>query len=283
MPRTNADGSPIETAIAKFPEGLVTRGRYSRHTLIGANRYMLQLMASFEDWVGSSVSSEELLENARLSEEHVQKAAAIELLGGERSEGEVSLRVRVSNLAGHKLPTGYPTRRVWIHLVARGSDGTTVFESGGHDAEGRIVVGDEDQPHHHEISSSEQVQIYEQVLVDAEGHRTLRALDVDAVQKDNRILPNGWSNSHPEIARIRPVGVEGDASFGAGVDETDYRFTASGNGQLTIDVALLYQSVPPSALDEVATYKTAASERFRSMAEAADNAPIVMAEASTQL
>jgi cytochrome c553 len=281
MPRTNEDGTPIATAIAKFPEGLNPRGRYSQHTLIGGNSFMLRLMATYSDWVGSNIADEELLANAELSEEHLRKAASLEVVDATVQGDEAVVSVRIDNLAGHKLPTGYPTRRAWLHVTARDLAGTIVFESGGYDADGRITTrANSDavaEAHANEITEG-QVQIYEQVLVDADGLPTLQALNVSAVLKDNRILPKGWSDTHEQIARIRPIGVEGDDNFGAGADTVRYRFSAGGNSQLEVEVELLYQSVPPAAIDATAAFRTAASERFVDMATQIDNRPIRMAE-----
>ncbi len=280
MPRTNEDGTPIATAIAKFPDSLSARGRYSKHTLIGGNSYMLRLMAAYSDWVGSNVPAEELEANALLSEEHLRTAAILEIPVANRSGNDVHIEVRVENETGHKLPTGYPTRRVWLHLVARNANDQVVFESGGFDSEGRIV-GLDDQPvlaHRSEITRSDQVQVYEQVLVDSQGVPTLRSLNADAVAKDNRILPKGWSDSHEQIARIRPIGVDGDSDFVAGSDTVSYDFATTETSQLSIRVELLYQSIPPKAIDTTAGYRTAASERFVMMAKTRDNRPIQMAE-----
>jgi len=49
--------------------------------------------------------------------------------------------IAVTNRSGHKLPTSYPSRRVWVHLRVRDdSSGATVFESGGPGADGRIAT-----------------------------------------------------------------------------------------------------------------------------------------------
>src|SRR6185503_19699882 len=47
---------------------------------------------------------------------------------------DATIRVRVVNLTGHKLPTGYPEgRRMWIHLVVTDAYRQTIFESGNYD------------------------------------------------------------------------------------------------------------------------------------------------------
>lgn len=47
-----------------------------------------------------------------------------------------------TNLAGHKLPTAYPSRRAWIHLSVRDAGGALLFESGAMRPDGSIVGND---------------------------------------------------------------------------------------------------------------------------------------------
>ena len=77
------------------------------------------------------------------------------------SSEAIALDVRVSNLAGHKLPPAYPSRRAWLRV--RGAAGRTVFESGAVRPDGSIAGNDEDlaadrwQPHHDVIQEAGQV------------------------------------------------------------------------------------------------------------------------------
>jgi len=79
-----------------------------------------------------------------------------------RGEGEaIALDVRVSNLAGHKLPPAYPSRRAWLRV--RDAAGCTVFESGAVRPDGSIAGNDKDlaadrwQPHHDVIREAGQI------------------------------------------------------------------------------------------------------------------------------
>ena len=49
--------------------------------------------------------------------------------GAPRARG-LDFDVDVRNLTGHKLPTGYPSRRAWLHVAVRDGGGRLVFESG---------------------------------------------------------------------------------------------------------------------------------------------------------
>src|SRR5690606_7623343 len=147
-----------------------------------------------------------------------------------REGGELVVVVRVENLTGHKLPTGYPSRRIWLHLTASVA-GAVVFESGAPASLPRA------QPHHDTITSADEAQIWEATLVDISGAPTHRALDARRYSKDNRILPQGFAPSGSDRTRTEVVGVIADASFVPGSDDVTYRFAAPANA--TIDVELL--------------------------------------------
>jgi len=114
----------------------------------------------------------------------------------------------VEDVSGHKIPTGYPSRRVWIHFLVRERNGHTVFESGALTAQGLIQGNDNDadagryEPHYNEISSGEQVQIYESIMGDRQGVPTTGLLSAVRFLKDNRLLPVGFNKNTagPDIA-----------------------------------------------------------------------------------
>jgi hypothetical protein len=283
MPTVDADGNAIVAAIAKFPEGLTAREPYGQHSFVGGNSFMLRLLADNTAWAGIAVPAAEIMASAERNDRHLETSATIEIAGIERQGDEVEVTVDVNNFAGHKLPTGYPTRRVWIHLEVRDPSDALIFESGGFDVDGRLLVGgDGHQAHRDVITDSDQAQVYDLVLGDSKGRATFSALAAATVLKDNRILPQGWSSSAAGASRIAPAGIAGDSNFGAGRDSVRYRIWTSASA-LTVRAELLYQSVPPETIDEVATSAEAAATRFVAMARVAVNTPITIAVAEDSL
>src|SRR5207302_3000973 len=95
------------------------------------------------------------------------QSARVSIRNLESTSSGLSMEVLVENLSGHKLPTAYPSRRVWLHFVVRDRNGQAVFESGALNADGSIRGNRNDsdplqfEPHYREFTNPVQVQIYE--------------------------------------------------------------------------------------------------------------------------
>ena len=150
------------------------------------NRYRADL--------GVVATAADLETSLKATVDNLQKSTAeLSIDRAERVGGRVIADVRVRNLTGHKLPTGYPSRRAWLHVTVRDRSGRVVFESGALAPNGAIAGNDNDadalgvEPHHTEIRASEQVQIYESVMGDAAGRPTTGLLTGVRYLKDNRL------------------------------------------------------------------------------------------------
>jgi len=281
VPTTDDAGRAITTVVAGFPEGLRLRAPVGRHTFVGGNAYMLNVMADAVDWLGAGVSAGELRASAQRSVEHLGGAAKVAVT---RASPE-TFTVQVQNLTGHKLPTGYPSRRMWLHVtVALG--GATIFESGHVDDLGQIVDATGTplprQPHRDEIAAADEVQIWEARLVDGDGEPTHRALDARRYGKDDRILPEGFAPAPIDVARLEPVAVVADPTFLPGSDTVTYRVPGLASGA-TVIVELLYQTLAPETVDAIAATTTPASVKFVELVRARPPAPVVMMRSSTTL
>ena len=86
----------------------------------------------------------------------------------------------------------------------RDGGNAAVFESGGFDPTGATRGNDNDadplgyERHHDEITGSDQVQVYEPVMVDENGAVTTGLLTGVRYVKDNRLLPRGFDKTTPE-------------------------------------------------------------------------------------
>ena len=168
-----AQPTPVTSVLGEPREGL------SRHDFRGANFLMLGLLNRFRTDLGVVARPAELDAAAMRSKAFLQGSSAtvsVERAGIERDRLVADIVVR--NLAGHKLPTAYPSRRVWLHFEIHDGQGRLVFSSGGVEPSGAIAGNDNDQdgtrfePHYREIRSPGEVQIYEAIMGTANQDRS---------------------------------------------------------------------------------------------------------------
>jgi hypothetical protein len=256
-----------------------TRGLapFGKHHFVGGNAFMLGLMR--QDRLGANtlalVADPASFDAAIARTENGLSQASATLAASACVDAEtLTVDVTVTNLTGHKLPTGFPNRRIWLHARVVDALGATVFESGGVDAGGEIVGLDGDyEPHHQTITRSDQIQVYEAVMGDLYGRPTQRLLYAARYLKDNRILPAGMLSDVAD-AEVRPVGVATDANFGNGQDRVSYAVSRAGfRAPFTITVELLYQATPPRPVAALVAYSSAEIDRFMALYRAASNLP----------
>jgi len=192
--------------------------------------------------------------------------------------------VTVSNLSGHKFPTGFPSRRAWLHVTVLDGSGATIFESGRPEPTGAIAGNDNDadaarfEPHYDLITDPAQVQIYEPIVGDTDGAVTTTLLRGDHYLKDNRVLPAGFDPAEASPS-VSPAGeVEHDGSFTGGSDTIIYDIDISGvTGSLTIEVELLYQSIGYRWAANLIEGGGPEIDRFRAALDAVANTPVRIA------
>ena len=152
--------------------------------------------------------------------------------------------------------------------------------------DGSIVGNDNDadplkfEPHHSEITSPEQVEIFEPILGDMNGHVTTGLLSAVKYLKDNRILPAGFdkSTAEPDIAVVG--GAHDDPGFAGGSAVIRYAIRG-GQGPYQVKAELWYQPIGFRWAHNLEPYKAAEPQRFVSYYEAdSRKSAIVLAEAS---
>ncbi len=256
------------------------------HSFTGANAFMLRLLNANAEAVNLTAEDEQMqVAIDRVTEQLQTNSAALTLDMVSVEEDILTVEVTVQPLTGHKLPSGYPSRRAWLHLTLTDEAGNILFESGAVENNGLIVGNDNDsdstqyEPHYVQITAPDQVQIYEPIMVNTEGQVTTDLLLGAAYLKDNRLLPDGFdfAAADPDIA---PYGVAAeDPDFKAGSDTVVYQIEAGQTtSSLTVSVELLYQSIGYRWVENLRTFDTLEGDQFFGIYDASDNFPIVVAE-----
>jgi len=297
LPQHDVDGEAIVTRLAHNPPGgdfpfIEPRQPFGRHLLVGGNTLMLSILRDNAEALGVTAPREAFDATIAATRQQLQeRAAGLSISLAEAEGGRVAIDVTITNRTGHKLPTGHPSRRMWLEVIARDENGAVVFASGRCDASGRILdangevlatelAGGPIEPHRDRVESGDQFASYRGVIADRAGLPTHTLLQGAGWYIDDRILPSGWDPEHPDAEVTRPAGVTGDDNFQPGKDSVRYSFPATSAEGLTIEARLLYQSVSTRWVAEVARFETPEVAKFLAMWEAADREPEVLARAS---
>lgn len=268
------------TRIARNPMGfdflIPVRDGYRGHAFVGGNAFMLTMLDRNREELDVTAESAALQRMITATRRQLgELTAKLTISPIVRKDGNIEFDVRVDNLAGHKFPSGYPSRRAWLSVVMR-QGRRVVFESGAFDDKGRIVgVSDElALPHVDVVEKPGDVVVYEMIANDAEGRATTHLTKMVAKRKDTRLLPRGWRADGPHPEETKPVGIGADADFVGGSDIVHFRLPApQGRGGVQVVVRLHYQTVPPAWVDPLRGIDAAECERFVRMYDAADKSP----------
>src|SRR5208337_3072619 len=99
------------------------------HTFVGANFLVESMLSSHRDDLAVTAQPSDLAAAAAHVASFLESQSARIAVGPAQVAGSIlSFPVRVENLTGHKLPTAYPSRRAWLHVVLNSADGRVVFE-----------------------------------------------------------------------------------------------------------------------------------------------------------
>jgi len=227
------------------------RENFSRHVFRGGNFFMPKIFNRYRNELGVSALSQDLTLASKETETHLKtNTARIAFARVDNSSDTLTADVTVTNLAGHKLPTAYPSRRAWIRFKVSDAQGRTVFESGRVNPNGSIRgnINDEDaerfEKHHDQIHSTDQVQIYEAIMATPDGHVTTGLIEAIRFIKDNRILPKGFEKTTAAADVMVHGQAADDANFKGAGDTIRYRILVDPNrGPFNIRAELMYQPI----------------------------------------
>lgn len=240
MPKTTSK-------VSNRPNGLGTKDGFAKHHLVGANTVMLTLLKNNSTQL--DVTSADLDLGISRARAMLQGAATIEIVSASVTNGVLQAQIKLTNLSGHKTPTSYPSRRMWINFKVTDSANNIVFESGQMNSDGSIVGSDNDldqtqyEPHYDLITTTDQVQMYETIMSDSDGNVTYTLLRASHYLKDNRLTPKGFDKLNvPTDVAVMGLAA-GDTDFNLGSDELTYRFPITATGNLTVSATLNYQPI----------------------------------------
>lgn len=268
------------TRIAVRPDGSVNlgwpeRSPYSSHVMVGGNTWLLETLELFRGELGrETINAEgEFTAAADRTRAFLKTAASVTSANAGIAGNQLAFDLTIHNHSGHKLPTSFPARRMWLATRVTDAAGNVVFESGFPDDDHRLSLDETFtseaclaakkpagfdssgcyQPHINLVTASGDIPVYEVVLGATDDEITHILLYAAERLKDNRIPPVGFDDATvPED--IRPRGIGTDPNFNAvqlGQDTVAYRLAIPDSVSLPLSVesTLYYQSIKPTFID----------------------------------
>ncbi|MEB8432044.1 multiheme c-type cytochrome [Cocleimonas sp. KMM 6892] len=243
-----------KTKIASRPSFVEARDHFSKHQFVGANTVMLDILQNNSTTLGLPVN--DFSNTINLTKETLRSSADIAIENLQQENQQLSFNVHLKNKTGHKFPSGFPSRRAWLHIQVTNTDGDLVFESGAINHLGQISGVDSDndndttnstnteyEKHHDLITSADQVQVYESIMVNTDNSVNYTLLNSAGYIKDNRLLAKGMDKSHIPV----DIGAKGNAiddeNFDAAEDVVTYQLQNIPTGSYIVKATLNYQSI----------------------------------------
>jgi hypothetical protein len=254
---------------------LQTRAGFVRHTLVGINLFVQEMFLQFSETLGirtfdpmlSNADPKVVAQGLTLAEQATvdlarQETATVEVMSTKKTATDLEVKVRVKNNAGHSFPSGVSFRRAFLDFeVLDGADkplwasgatnqfGIITNGVGGAILPSEFFDGGQYQDHHTQITDQGQVQIYEELVKDTEGHFTTSFLSLFDNIKKNRLLPRGWKPDGPHAAETKPHGSaakDPDYLNGCGCDTIIYKVPLSRiQNAAKVRAQIFYQTIPP--------------------------------------
>ncbi len=274
--------------IANGFTALVGRSPFNLHQFQGGNSFMVELIKQNKVALGVDAPDANFDSTlASISKILKEETLDLVLIEDEVNSDTAFFHVELKNKAGHKFPTGYPSRRAVLQIVLTKEDGSILFSSGTFNQNGSVRnLSLPYETHYDVIRDSTEVQIYEMVLGDVNGNKTT-VLERSATKlKDNRIPPLGFSMLHSTYDTCYIAGSalsdlnfnRSGATEGTGMDIVYFHIPMNGyHGLLNVSASVHYQSVPPEWLSEMFTLNSTEIDLFRGMYNTADKTPVLIA------
>lgn len=269
--------------ISSMPPWLDGQSPFGKHELVGGNVFMLKILRDHAEDLELSATPDDFDATIERTLTKLQEQSIdldLEIIN--RDEDSLYLNLAIQNYAGHKIPSGYPSRQVFVQLEVKNENNEVIFLSGALDENHQIIDEDENfEPHYTMINREDQVQIYQTVMANVENQVTTTLMHADHPLKDNRLPPIGFSTEHPSYDTTQIVGnAYSDMTFNPnnqGGDHIRYHIPVSNDdGELQIEAKVYYQTVGSKWLVDMFDESSAEIDAFESMYNEADKSPVLM-------
>jgi len=249
MPAARGDALKVST----FPSAM-SRANPRTHVFVGGNAWGLEAVKLAAPEIAADRSGAFDVAAAAV-QAMLESAVQIDVMPGEAHEGgsTVDLVVRVTNLSGHKFPTGYADgRRAFLQVELQDAQGASLGLLGKYD----------DTTAHLDVAS--ELRVWESIQAEhlsGGGHREWHIAKNDTVVKDTRIPPAGFSpTGAAAIAMTAPVGADyGPVTGMRNYDDVSVRFSSLAPlppGSLKVAARVFYQSTMREFVEELARANT---------------------------
>lgn len=182
------------------------------------------------------------------------KSAVIETTLVNQSTDELNVNVKVTNLTGHKLPTGYPEgRRMWIYMEAKDGGNNTIWQSGAYDVATGVLTEDAQLKVYESLQGIWNEKLSTCEITDNDGDKMFHFAKNNCIAKDNRIPPLGFTGASD--IELQPVGITYPAHPNnpnqvVNYDTTGYQIPITGlTGPFTVTATLKYQVASKDYID----------------------------------
>lgn len=200
-----------------------------RHDFNGGNTWLLRAIRALYPDSETYLTAQSVEDSILRAREMLEAASdmSLDIVGSD-------LEVTITNQTGHKLPSGYPEgRRVWINVRFFDELDGLVAEHGHYDDVTATLTTSDTKVYEAKLGPDEAVSAATGVPAGPSFHFAI----ANAVYKDNRIPPRGFTNAAFEAVQAAPVGYA--YADGAYWDTTTFPLPP---GAVRADVALYYQT-----------------------------------------
>jgi hypothetical protein len=196
-------GTAADAAFNPVFRDCQTTGCLPEHTFVGGNVWVPGLLQD-PDWRLNAQSEAFYLDSTAYSAATMLRLSASMSITLTQDSSNTIATVRVTNLSGHKLPTGYPEgRQMWVNFQAFDANDQLIYESGAYDPLSGQLTRDADAKVY-EVKQGITPELA--ALLPQSAGESFHFVLNNTVVKDNRIPPQGYTQALYDRPGLQPVG-----------------------------------------------------------------------------